>query len=108
MGRNLTDTIAITVIAELPYLHNTPAHNHDGVGGLHLYCPVVVPSYDELDFPRGYHIEFGGGIKLPYVGMFHDKLLETEGYGATLKQKLRLAYGKQNQIVRARRDDSKQ
>lgn len=94
VGRNLTDTVASTVIAELPYLHNTPPHNHDGVGGLHLYCPWwLYDRHAELDFPRGYHIEFGGGLKLPYIGMYHDKLSEIEGYGSTLKEQLRSAYG---------------
>ena len=40
------------------------------------------------DFPRGYHIELGGGRDMPGVGMFHDSCDDGEGYGASLKQRL--------------------
>ena len=37
-----------------------PPHNHDGTGGMHMYMPWW--KFDRKnDFPRGYHIEFGGG-----------------------------------------------
>jgi choline dehydrogenase-like flavoprotein len=45
------------------------------------------------DFPRGYHIEFGGGRHMPGVGQFDMMCEETEGYGASLKQKCRSTYG---------------
>ena len=35
-------------------------HNEDGVGGMHLYMPWWLDN-KKLDFPRGYHIELGGG-----------------------------------------------
>jgi len=47
-----------------------PPHNHDGVGGMHMYMPWW--KFDRKnDFPRGYHIEFGGGREMPGVGEFH-------------------------------------
>ena len=35
-------------------------HNEDGAGGAHLYMPWWLDN-KKLDFPRGYHIELGGG-----------------------------------------------
>ncbi len=41
------------------------------------------------DFPRGYHIEMGGGRDMPDVGMFEALCHREEGYGLSLKQKAR-------------------
>ena len=50
-----------------PQLEKMPPHNHDGTGGMHLYVPWW--KFDRKnDFPRGYHIEFGGGREMPGVG----------------------------------------
>src|SRR5207248_8810822 len=45
------------------------------------------------DFPRGYHIEFGGGREMPGVGMFNGMNRDEEGYGLSLKQRARKQYG---------------
>jgi choline dehydrogenase-like flavoprotein len=67
-------------------------HNHDGTGGMHMYMPWW--KFDRKnDFPRGYHIEFGGGRELPNVGMFNRLCHEEEGYGASLKKRARQTYG---------------
>ena len=42
-------------------------HNEDGVGGMHLYMPWWLDN-KKLDFPRGYHIEIGGGRRMPSAG----------------------------------------
>ena len=42
-------------------------HNEDGVGGAHLYMPWWLDN-KKLDFPRGYHIELGGGRGMPAPG----------------------------------------
>src|SRR5207245_2261597 len=71
-----------------PQLEKMPAHNHDGTGGMHMYMPWW--KFDRKnDFPRGYHIEFGGGRELPGVGMYDDLNEEEEGYGLALKQRTR-------------------
>jgi choline dehydrogenase-like flavoprotein len=67
-------------------------HNHDGVGGMHMYMPWW-RSEQKNDFPRGYHIEFGGGRHMPGVGMFDGVIKEQEGYGASLKKHCRSRYG---------------
>ncbi len=92
VGRYLTDSVGSSGGGVFPQLTNMPAHNHDGVGGMHMYMPWW--KFDRRnDFLRGYHIEFGGGRSMPGVGEF-DVLCETvEGYGASLKQKCRDAYG---------------
>ena len=43
-------------------------HNEDGVGGMHLYMPWWLDNR-KLDFPRGYHIEVGGGRRMPGAGV---------------------------------------
>jgi hypothetical protein len=45
------------------------------------------------EFPRGYHIEFGGGRHMPGVSMFDGVCKDHEGYGSSLKQKCRSMYG---------------
>jgi choline dehydrogenase-like flavoprotein len=93
VGRNLTDTVGASLSGYFPALADVPRHNEDGVGGMHLYMPWW--NYQKkLDFPRGYHIEFGGGRGLPGAGIFggsHRFL--GGGYGADLKKKLRSMYG---------------
>ena len=59
---------------------------------MHMYMPWW--KFDrQNDFPRGYHIEFGGGRDLPGVGMMGDVCYEYEGYGASLKAQCRKMYG---------------
>jgi len=47
-----------------PKMTDHVPHNHDGVGGMHLYMPWWLDNA-KLDFPRGYHIEIWGGPHLP-------------------------------------------
>jgi choline dehydrogenase-like flavoprotein len=92
VGRYLTDSVGVSGAGYFPYLESIPAHNHDGVGGMHMYVPWW--KYDRKnDFLRGYHMEFGGGREMPSVGGF-DRLCEKEeGYGVSLKNKCRSHYG---------------
>ena len=92
VGRYLTDSVGSDGWGIVPALGKMPPHNHDGVGGMHMYIPWW--KFDRKnDFPRGYHIEFGGGREMPGVGMFGDLLKVEEGYGATLKKRAREVYG---------------
>jgi len=92
VGRYLTDSVGTSVTGYFPQLAEVPAHNHDGVGGMHMYMPWW-RSEQKNDFPRGYHIEFGGGRHMPGVGMFDGVIKEREGYGASLKHYCRGRYG---------------
>jgi choline dehydrogenase-like flavoprotein len=92
VGRNLTDSVGSDGWGYIPALEKMPPHNHDGTGGMHLYIPWW--KHDrQNDFPRGYHIELGGGRELPSAGMFNDVCDEVEGYGADLKATCRKRYG---------------
>jgi choline dehydrogenase-like flavoprotein len=92
VGRNLTDSVGSDGEGYFPQLEKMPPHNHDGTGGMHLYIPWW--KYDRTnDFPRGYHIELGGGREMPRAGMFDHVCEDFEGYGASLKATCRKRYG---------------
>jgi len=92
VGRYLTDSVGSDGWGIVPALEKMPPHNHDGVGGMHMYIPWW--KFDRKnDFPRGYHIEIGGGRELPGVGMFDDLCDDEEGYGVSLKRRARQSYG---------------
>ena len=92
VGRYLMDSVGSSGFGYFPQMAKVPPHNHDGVGGMHMYMPWW--KYDRKnDFPRGYHIEFGGGRHMPGVGMFHDTCDVFEGYGKKLKETCRREYG---------------
>ncbi len=92
VGRYLTDSVGSNGAGYFPQLAKIPPHNHDGIGGMHLYMPWW--KYDRKnDFLRGYHIEFGGGRYMPGVAQFDDVCDQFEGYGAALKKKCRDSYG---------------
>jgi choline dehydrogenase-like flavoprotein len=78
-------------------------HNEDGTGGAHLYMPWWLDN-KKLDFPRGYHIELGGGRRMPGAGILGNIHAYTGvessgtpisfgGYGANLKRDYRRVYG---------------
>jgi len=92
VGRYLTDSVGSNGAGYFPQLAKIPPHNHDGIGGMHLYMPWW--KFDRKnDFLRGYHIEFGGGRYMPGVAEFDDVCDQFEGYGAALKKKCRDSYG---------------
>ncbi len=74
-----------------------PPHDCDGVGGMHLYMPwwgYQQQARHELPFSRGYHIEFGGGRRMPAVNTFqHSERIIGGGYGADFKRAARKHYG---------------
>jgi len=92
VGRYLTDSVGTSGKGYFPYLEKMPPHNHDGIGGMHVYIPWW--KYDRKnDFLRGYHIELGGGREMPAVGDFDNVCEDHEGYGASLKKRCRDSYG---------------
>lgn len=69
VGRYLMDSTGTDVAGLFPQMMDQPAHNCDGVGGMHSYVPWW--DYDrhaELGFPRGYHFEIWGGRSMPGYG----------------------------------------
>ncbi len=93
IGRNLTDSVGYSMSGFVPALAGMPRHNSDGIGGMHLYVPWWLYGDKTKDFPRGYHIEIGGGFGMPQLGSFTAQCARHEGYGKALKDKLREEYG---------------
>ena len=94
VGRNLTDSTGLSVGGHIPTMENMPPHNEDGAGGAHLYMPWWLDNA-KLDFPRGYHIEIGGGRRMPGFGFMGgiERFNSRGGYGQALKEDYRRYYG---------------
>ncbi len=104
VGKYLHDSTGASMGGILPKLVGRKRYNEDGVGGLHVYSPWWLDN-KKLDFPRGYHIEYGGGMGMPMYG-FGFGMEETNGkypgrdgkqkaaggYGASLKDDYRYFY----------------
>ena len=93
VGRYLMDTVGFSMSATVPALEGMPHYNSDGYGS-HLYVPWWGwEKQQELGFPRGYHIEVGGGYGMPGIGSFQGAVNRSEGYGLKMKQAIRDSYG---------------
>jgi choline dehydrogenase-like flavoprotein len=97
VGRYLMDTVGSSMMGQIPALENCPAYNEDGASGMHVYSPWWLyreQQAQRLDFPRGYHIELGGGRQMPVAGLFDGLDAFTGGsYGRKLKEDARRYYG---------------
>lgn len=106
VGKYLHDSTGKDMGGVMPQLMDHARYNQDGVGGAHIYSPWWLDNKkDKLDFPRGYHIEYWGGIGMPGYGFgggmenlngkwpVHGKKKEAGGYGASLKEDYRFFYG---------------
>jgi choline dehydrogenase-like flavoprotein len=97
VGRYVMDTVGSSVQGQIPLLENLPPLNEDGADGHALYVPWWL--YQEqhagkLDFARGYHIEFGGGKRMPGAGSGAGLEWLTGGsYGKQFKEDVRRYYG---------------
>jgi choline dehydrogenase-like flavoprotein len=94
VGKYITDTTGTGVSGYIPAMENHAGHNEDGAGGMHVYMPWWLDN-KKLDFPRGYHIEVGGGAHQPGAGFMGgiQGYPPGGGYGAKLKQDYRRYYG---------------
>jgi choline dehydrogenase-like flavoprotein len=103
VGKYLTDSTGASVRGFIPALMDGIPHNEDGTGGMHLYMPWWLDN-KKLDFPRGYHIEPGGGRRMPNAGFgggIHNftgvegsgRPIAFGGYGRGLKNDYRRLYG---------------
>jgi choline dehydrogenase-like flavoprotein len=97
LGRYLMDTVGSSLGGQVPILENLPPHNEEGASGGHMYVPwwgYKAQAAGKLDFPRGYHIEFGGGRRMPDFDTLEGLEWLTGGsYGAKLKEDARRYYG---------------
>ena len=102
VGHYLTDTTGTSVRGFIPRMMDGVPHNEDGASGAHLYMPWWLDNR-KLDFPRGYHIEIGGGRRMPGLGTFNGvhlynggldgRQITGGGYGKSLKDDYRRFYG---------------
>ena len=94
VGKYLTDSTGSDAAGFIPKMMDGVPHNEDGVGGMHLYMPWWLDNR-QLDFPRGYHIEFGGGRRMPGFGFMGGiaRFPGGGGYGRQLKEDYRRYYG---------------
>jgi len=93
VGKYLTDTTGTGVSGFIPSMVDHIPHNHDGVGGMHVYMPWWLDN-KKLDFPRGYHIEVYGGAGEPSAGFGGGiQRYNGGGYGKQLKADYRKYYG---------------
>ncbi len=96
VGRYLMDTVGTGLTGHIPILENVPPHNEDGASAMHMYMPWW--QYKEqiagkLGFARGYHIEFGGGRRMPGMGNPAPDHLTGGSYGKKFKEDARRYYG---------------
>jgi choline dehydrogenase-like flavoprotein len=105
VGKYLQDSTGSSLSGMLPQLMDRKRYNEDGAGSIHLMAPWVLDN-KKLDFPRGYHIEFGGGMSMPLYGFGSavprlngqipgrdGKLKDAGGFGTSLKDDYRRFYG---------------
>ena len=104
VGKYLHDSTGAGMGGYIPNLFGRKRYNEDGVGGMHVYSPWWLDN-KKLDFPRGYHIEYGGGMGMPGYGIgmgtekmngkyaVNGKKKESGGYGASLKEDVRFFWG---------------
>jgi choline dehydrogenase-like flavoprotein len=93
VGRYLTDSVGYALGGYIPGLEGMPKYDSDGFGGMHMYIPWWLWDKKNKDFPRGYHVEIGGGFSMPYVGSFGGQCRRYEGYGESLKRNINREYG---------------
>ena len=92
VGKNLMDSTGISVSGHIPALQGRPRYNEDGNSSNHIFIPWwghKAQARGELNFPRGYHFELGGGFKPP--GM--ESAAGATGYGKAMKDAIKHRYG---------------
>jgi choline dehydrogenase-like flavoprotein len=105
VGKYLHDSTGASLSGFLPQLLDRKRYNEDGVGSVHIYSPWWEDNA-KLNFPRGYHIEYGGGLHMPSYGFLNwvpkvndlaknsdGKSKAKGGYGTALKEDFRSYYG---------------
>jgi choline dehydrogenase-like flavoprotein len=106
VGKYLHDSTGADRMGIMPSFFNRKRYNEDGVGGLHVYTPWWLGSAKNLNFSRGYHLEYWGGMGMPSygsgMGMQNMRKYITDefgkpnpngGYGSGLRQDIKTLYG---------------
>ncbi len=105
VGRYLHDSTGADRSGIVTELIGRKRYNEDGTGGAHIYSPWWLDG-KKLDFPRGYHIEYWGGMGMPGYGFGGSseslrKFVVDQagnpsrngGYGSALKRDVRSLWG---------------
>lgn len=105
VGKYIHDSTGASASGFLPQLMDRKRYNEDGVGSVHIYTPWWLDN-KKLNFPRGYHIEYGGGMFMPSYGFANGiqglnglvpgrdgKMKDAGGFGASLKDDYRRFFG---------------
>jgi choline dehydrogenase-like flavoprotein len=97
VGRYLMDTVGSSLRGQIPLLESLPPLNEDAADGDQVYIPWWLYGEQragKLPFARGYHVEYGGGRRMPGYGTALDLEWLTGGsYGVRFKQDVRRYYG---------------
>jgi choline dehydrogenase-like flavoprotein len=97
VGRYLTDTVSMYTLAQFPALEKLAPRNDDGASIFHMYVPwwgYKQQARNELDFPRGYHIQPYGNVTMPDMETLGLRVNDaTAAYGSGLREELRRKYG---------------
>ncbi|GGF22741.1 GMC oxidoreductase [Echinicola rosea] len=105
IGHYLHDSTGSDRMGFIPGMLDRKKYNEDGVGGMHVYTPWWLDN-SKLDFARGYHIEYWGGMGMPSYGFGFgmDTIRQhikdefgnpgtNGGYGEGLKKDIRSYFG---------------
>ncbi|NNE77451.1 MAG: GMC family oxidoreductase, partial [Pricia sp.] len=100
VGKYLHDSTGASRAGFVPALMNRKvSYNEDGVSGMHVYSPWWGDN-SKLNFPRGYHIEVGGGMGMPNYGFAMNPNefnkffgVKVGGYGDSLREDVKKYYG---------------
>lgn len=105
VGRYLHDSTGASRVGIIPELMDRDRYNEDGVGGMHVYSPWWLND-QKLNFSRGYHIEYWGGMGMPgygigsgmdtlrqYIKDQFGRPTENGGYGLSLKNDVKRFFG---------------
>lgn len=105
VGKYLHDSTGADMSGFLPQLMDRKRYNEDGARAVTILSPWWLDNKN-LDFPRGYHIEYNGGMFMPFYGFGggvpsmngmvagrDGKRKDAGGYGKALKDDYRRFYG---------------
>ena len=96
VGKYLMDTVGTRMAGQIPALESLPPTNDDGIWVMHTYVPwwgYQAQAKKQLNFPRGYHVEMGGGRSMPSMTLPDILDPEDMSHGPELRARLRRRYG---------------
>ena len=103
VGRNLTDTVLVTLKGDIPALQGLPPYNDDGANVSHALIPwwgYRDKSAGRLGFATDYIVFPAGPTRaMPAVGQFAQSPNSKPLYGKALRERLRHEFGSRLLLV---------